>query len=259
MSNPTPADRTPEERAARAAHQAALNRVYDAFGYPWRAMCAPEQHLALVAALNAYYLDRLRFERRGGWFRPDEWKDTAFDWQTLDDRSVERLTRLGFIYRYFEMKEIEPRIAGAVAELMRGKQSQAHCDEEFKPWTTGLEGYLEGSRESSRAEVMVWAPWARTCQPGGRKMLIGGLNRYYRERVEQQTKLMDWGALGMRRARALWSTDGHRAIDDLVRAILREGYLSLDDIHKDARPLVASTLDGPVGAPRCPERSARVK
>jgi hypothetical protein len=256
MSDPNPADSRPEEKAARAAHRTALDGVYAAFGHPWPAMCTPERHTALVGALNAYYGDRLRFERHGSWFSPDKWKNTAFDWQTADDKGVERLTRLGFSHRYFVMSEFDPRVATTVRELVRGKQSQERCDEEFKPWTTGLEGHLQGSRESYRAEALAWAPWARSCQPAARKMLAGQVNQYYQERVRQQTHLMDWGTLGMRRASALWSTDGDRAIDDLVRSMLSEGYLSLDDIHKDARPLVASLFDGVVGVARCPEQSA---
>lgn len=259
MSNPNPPDSGPEEKTARAAHRAALDGVYAAFGHPWPAMCTPERRAALVAALNTYYGDRLRFQRGGGWLRPDEWKNTTFDWQTLDDKGVERLTRLGFIHRYFAMSELDPRIANSMAELVRGKQSQPHCDDEFKPWTTGLEGYLQGDRESYRAEALTWAPWARSCQPAARKMVIGQVNQYYRERVRQQTHLMDWGTLGMHRASTLWSTEGDRTLDDLVRSLLREGYLSLDHIHKDARPLVASLFDGVVGASRCPEHTARVK
>src|SRR5258708_9549538 len=85
MSNPNPPDRNPEEKAARAAHHAAVNGVYAAFDHPWPAMCTPERHTAFVKALNAYYGERTRFARVGGWLRPDESKDTAFDWQTLDD------------------------------------------------------------------------------------------------------------------------------------------------------------------------------
>src|SRR4051812_46910216 len=77
MSNPNPADPEPAEHAARGTHQAALNSVYAAFGYPWRAMCALEQRLGLVTALNTYYSERLRIERRGRWARSDEWKGTA--------------------------------------------------------------------------------------------------------------------------------------------------------------------------------------
>ncbi|TMJ06246.1 MAG: hypothetical protein E6G97_00855 [Alphaproteobacteria bacterium] len=262
MSNPSPPEEAgsgPAEKTARDAHRAALEGVYAAFGHPWPPMCTAERRTALVAALNAYYADRFRFERRGGWFRPDQWKDTAFDWQTLDDKAVERLTRLGFAHRYFVMSELDPRVANAVAELVRGTLGQPQCDEEFKLWTTGLEGYLQGSRESYRAEALAMAPWARSCQPGARKLLIGHVNRYYQERVEQQTHLMQWGTLGLRRASALFDTKDDRALDDLARLMLREGYLSLDDIRKDARPLVASLFDGVAGAARCPEHAARVK
>lgn len=260
MSNPNPpVDSGPEEKAARAAHQEALDGVYAAFGHPWPAMCTPERRVALVKALNAYYGERMRSARVGGWFSPDAWKDTAFDWQTLDDKSVERLTRLGFVHRYFAMSELDPRIVSTVAELVRGKQSAPHCDEEFRLWTTGFEGYLHGDRERARADVKQWLPWVRSCRPGERRMPTSQINSYYKERVRQQTHLMDWGSLGMIRASALWTTDEDRALDDLVRALLAEGYLSLDAIHKDARPLVASLFDGVVGAPRCPEDVAKVR
>jgi len=61
------------------------------------------------------------------------------------------------------------------------------------------------------------------------------------------------------RASALWSTDGDLSIDGLVREMVREGYFSLDDIRQDARPLVASLVDGAAGAPRCSEQPTRVK
>src|ERR1041384_8149081 len=99
LSDPTPPadlDRTPDEKAARAAHRTALDNMYAAFDHPWSAMCAAEQRVALVTALNGYYAERLRYERRGGWLRPDEWKGTAFDWRTFDDVRVERLTRTSF-------------------------------------------------------------------------------------------------------------------------------------------------------------------
>jgi hypothetical protein len=228
-------------------------------------MCASEQRLNLVSALNTYYLDRLRFERRGGWLRPDEWRHTAFDWHTPDDQAVERLTRLGYSNRYFVMSELNPRIAGIVAELVRGKQNQPQCagDEELWPAHHMHQQFLQAAREGYRAEALaeLKAPWARTrsCDQGARRLLIWAIDRYHQERIRQQTELMSWGTLGMRRASALWSTEGDRAIDDLIRTMLREGYLSLDDIRKDARTLVASLFDGPVGAPRCPEQSAKVK
>jgi hypothetical protein len=264
MSDPAQQDRGPEEQAARTAHRAALDGVYAAFGYPWPAMCTPERHAALVAALNAYYGDRIRFERHGGWFSPDKWKNSAFNWQTLDDKAVERLTRLAFVNRYFVISELDPRVANAVRELVRGKQSQARCAEDFEPWPAHYthQQFLQADREGYRGEALeqLKAPWARTrsCDRGARKLLIWALERYYQERVRQHEGLMDWGTLGMRRAIALWSTEGDRTIDDLVRTMLQEGYLSLDDIRK-ARPLVASLLDSPVGAPRCPEQAARAR
>ena len=83
------------------------------------------------------------------------------------------------------------------------------------------------------------------------------MSEYYQVRVEQQTRLLEWGMPGLRRADALWSTEADRMIDNLVRNMLREGYLSLDDIRANARPLVASLVDGGVGERRCPAQSAK--
>ena len=60
------------------------------------------------------------------------------------------------------------------------------------------------------------------------------------------------------RERAVEHTEADRTIDDLVRTLLGEGIFAYD-IRKDARPLVASLIDGAVGAPRRPEQSVRVK
>jgi hypothetical protein len=265
LSHPNPpadADRGPEEKAAREAHRAALDTVYAAFDQPWSAMCGLEQRIALVKALNAYYGERLRFERRGGWLRPDEWKGTAFDWKTFEDTRIERLTRVSFSNRYFVLNELEPRVTEIATEAVRGLPSRQHfCDEEFNPWTTGIEGYRQHDRESARANALarLKARWARSCEPAVRRGMVSDVSEYYQVRVEQQTNLVGWGTPGLRRARDLWGTEADRTIDDLVRTMLREGYLSLDDIRKDGRPLVASLIDGAAGAPRCPEQSAKVK
>ena len=257
-----PADtgRGPQEKAALAAHRVVLDGVYAAFDHPWSAMCALEQRIAVVRTLNDYYGERLRFERRGGWLRPDEWKGTAFDWRTAEDTRVEFLTRVSFSNRYFVMNELDARVTETVTEVVQGLPSRQHfCDEEFNPWATGIEGYLQHDRETARADALAQlkARWARSCEPAARKRLVGDVSHYYEQRVAQQTKLIDWGTPGLRRARALWSTEDDRMIDNLVRSMLREGYLSLDNIRANARPLVASLVDGNVGARRCPEQSAK--
>jgi hypothetical protein len=223
-------------------------------------MCALEQRIPLVKALNAYYAERLRFERRGGWLRPDEWKGTAFDWKTADDTRIERLTRVSFSNRYFVINELDLRVTEIVKEVVLGLPSRQHfCDEEFNPWDTGIEGYRQHDRESARANALAQlkARWARSCEPVTRKGLVREVSEYYQVRVDQQTKLLEWGMPGLRRADALWSTEADRMIDNLVRNMLREGYLSLDDIRANARPLVASLVDGGVGERRCPEQSAK--
>jgi len=261
--NPQDLDRTPAEKAARAAHRAALDTLYAAFDHPWSAMCALEQRIGLVKALNVYYGERLRFARKGGWLRPDEWKGTAFDWKTIEDIRIERLTRVSFANRYFVMNELEPRVIELVTDVVRGQPSRQHfCDEEFTPWTTGIEGYRQRDRESTRANALarLKSRSARSCEPAiVRRGMATDVSEYYQVRVEQQTNLLEWGTPGLRRARDLWSTEADRTIEDLTRTMLREGYLSLDDVRKGARPLVASLFDGVVGAARCPEQSAKAK
>jgi hypothetical protein len=259
---PADADHGPEERAARAAHRTALDHVYSAFDHPWSAMCALEQRIALVKALNAYYGERLRFERKGAWLRPDEWKGTAFDWKTFDDTRIEFLTRVSFSNRYFVINELEPGVAEIVSEVVRGQPSRQHfCHEEYTPWNTGIEGYRQHDRESTRANALAQlkARWVRSCEPGTRRGVVRDLSDYYQVRVTQQTNLIEWGTPGLRRARDLWGTEEDQTIDDLTRSMLRDGYLSLDDIRQNGRPLVASLIDGAAGTPRCPEKTAKAK
>ena len=66
---------------------------------------------------------------------------------------------------------------------------------------------------------------------------------------------MNWGSIGLRRAAAVWGTEKDRMIEQQIRQMAHEGYLSTEELRPQARALAASLVAGIVAEPRC-DRSA---